>query len=225
MTTPFGRDGVGTPTHRTGEQFLADPVRGLGVGSALLGLVVLMAAFVPAGPLGVDRSWSEAMSDIQTHFLTHLALLFNWLGRLPGTLVVVAIIGLLLLARRRWLALATFAVVEILAPLCSSIFKTIVGRPRPPDGLVHPVGSSFPSGHVTYAAATCVALVFLFTSPGPARRWWWTLALLGIATMAWSRTYLQVHWLSDVVGGACLGIGVALVGFAVAQRRGRFESA
>jgi len=218
LTTRFGREGIGAPAHRTVERFVADPVRALEIGSALLGLVVLMAAFVPAAPLGVDRSWSDAMDDIRTHLLTRLALFLNWLGRLPGSLTAIAIIGLLLLAQRRLLALATFALVEILAPLFSSILKALVGRPRPPDGLVHPVGSSFPSGHVTYAGATCIALVLLFTSPGPARRWWWPLALLGIAAMAWSRTYLQVHWLSDVVGGAFLGIGVALVGFAVAQR-------
>jgi undecaprenyl-diphosphatase len=36
--------------------------------------------------------------------------------------------------------------------------------------------------------------------------------------MAWSRTYLEVHWLSDVVAGALLGSGVALLVFAAAQR-------
>ena len=35
--------------------------------------------------------------------------------------------------------------------------------------------------------------------------------------MAWSRTYLQVHWLSDVVGGSSLGVGFALTIFAGAQ--------
>ena len=38
--------------------------------------------------------------------------------------------------------------------------------------------------------------------------------------MGWSRTFLQVHWLSDVIAGALLGVGVALLVFAAAQLRG-----
>jgi len=35
--------------------------------------------------------------------------------------------------------------------------------------------------------------------------------------MAWSRTYLQVHWLSDALAGATLGVTVALLSFGIAQ--------
>ncbi len=45
------------------------------------------------------------------------------------------------------------------------------------------------------------------------------LAGLGIAGMAWSRTYLQVHWLSDVTAGAMLGVGVALLVFGAVQQK------
>ena len=187
----------------------------------MLALVVLIAILVPAGPLGLDRSWSEAMHHLETPLLTDLALVFNWLGRGLGRAVALTLVGLLLLRRRRWLALVAFAVAESLAPLLSTLLKVLVDRPRPPDGLVHPVGASFPSGHATYAGATCVALVLLFTTPGTRRRWWWALAGLGVVGMAWSRTYLQVHWLTDVIAGALLGSGVSLLVFAIAQRRER----
>src|SRR6478609_3479477 len=199
------------------ESFFARPSHALWAACAILALVVLIAVLVPAGPLVLDRSWSAAMRRLETPLLTHLALVFNWLGRGLGRALALALVGLLLLRRRRWLALAAFAVAESLAPLLSALLKLLVDRARPPDGLVHPSGASFPSGHAAYAGATCVALVLLFSSPGPRRRPWWTLAALGIAGMAWSRTYLQVHWLSDVVGGAVLGIGGSLVSFAGVQ--------
>ena len=184
----------------------------------MLALVVLIALLVPAGPLDLDRSWSAAMHHLETPLLTHVALVFNWLGRGLGRVITLTLVGLLLLRARRWLALAAFAIAESLAPLLSTLLKELVDRTRPPDGLVHPVGASFPSGHAAYAGATCVALVLLFTTPGARRRWWWALASLGVVGMAWSRTYLQVHWLTDVVAGALLGSGIALLVFAVAQR-------
>jgi undecaprenyl-diphosphatase len=186
----------------------------------MLALVVLIAVLVPSGPLALDRSWSEAMRDLETPFLTDLALVFNWLGRGIGRAVSLTLIGLILLRRRRRLALVAFAVTESLAPLLSVLLKVLVDRSRPPDGLVQPVGASFPSGHATYAGATCVAIVLLFTTPGTRRIWWWALASLGVVGMAWSRTYLQVHWLTDVIAGALLGSGISLLVFAIAQGAG-----
>jgi undecaprenyl-diphosphatase len=199
------------------ERFLARPARAFWTGIALLAIVALVALVIPTGPLGVDQRWSEAMLDSRTAFLTNVALVFNWLGRGIGETLTLAAVGVTLLVRRRWSALIAFALAEALALSCSSLLKLLVGRPRPPDGLVHPVGSSFPSGHATYGAVTCVALVLLFSVPGPSRLWWWGLAGLGTLGMAWSRTYLQVHWLSDVVAGSCLGVGMAFVAFGGAQ--------
>ena len=199
------------------ERFVSRPTRGFWVGIALLGVVAVTALVVPAEPLGVDQRWSEAMLDIRTSFFTDLALVFNWLGRGLGCALSLAAVGIVLIARHRWLALLAFGVTEAVTALSSTLLKILVGRARPPDGLVHPVGSSFPSGHAAYAGATCFALVLLFTAPEPHRSWAWALAVLGVLAMAWSRTYLQVHWLSDVVGGSLLGVGFALTCFAGAQ--------
>ena len=176
-----------------------------------------MALLVPEEPLTVDRAWSEAVQDLQAPAWKQLALLCNDLGRGLWRALSLVAVGLVLLVARRWVALLAFAAAESIAPLLSALLKAAVDRPRPPGGMVQPVGSSFPSGHATYGGATAVALVVLFTVPGPRRRLWWALAVLGIAVMAWSRTYLQVHWLSDVVAGSLLGAGVAAVVFGLAQ--------
>jgi membrane-associated phospholipid phosphatase len=200
------------------ERFFIAPVHAVWAGCTLLACVALMAVFVPVEPLAVERSWEEAMLDLQTPVLKDVALVLNALGHGLGRVLSLVAVAVVLVIARRWLAFAAFAIAESLAPLVSSVLKTLVDRPRPPDGLVHPAGSSFPSGHAAYAGATCIALVLLVTAPGIGRRRWWALAILGIAAMAWSRTYLLVHWLLDVIAGSLLGVGITLVVFGLAQR-------
>jgi undecaprenyl-diphosphatase len=201
------------------EHFFALPWRALVLGIAFLVAVVVLAVAVPMEPLAADRAWSDAMKSIGSPVLKEIALVFNALGRGWGwALTLVAIAGVLLV-RGRIRALVAFVAAEALSSFLSASLKALVGRPRPPDGMVHPVGSSFPSGHASYGAVTSIALVLLFTSPSR-RAWWWVLAVLGITGMAWSRTYLQVHWLSDVIGGVFLGTGIVLTTFAAAQLLG-----
>ena len=198
------------------ERFFVVPRRSLVFGVASLVTVALMALAVPMEPLSVDRAWSDAMKSVASPALKDIALVFDALGRGVGWGLTLAVVSGVLLVRRRLLALVAFLGAQALSTFLSALLKALVGRPRPPDGLVHPVGSSFPSGHASYGAVTCIALVLLFTAPDRRARWW-SLAALGIAGMAWSRTYLQVHWLSDVIGGVFLGTGLALTTFAAAQ--------
>jgi membrane-associated phospholipid phosphatase len=200
-----------------GESFFSHPQLSLALGLVFLACFTAFAVFVPTGPLQFERSWLDWMGEIRTPLLDHVALVCNWLGRGIGRALVIAAIAVPLVVRRRWVAGLAFAVTEALTPLLGDAVKAMVDRSRPPHGLVTAAGSSFPSGHASFAAATPVAIVVLFTRPGRRRRIWWALGLLGILAMAWSRTYLQVHWLLDVVAGSLLGAALSLVMFAAAQ--------
>jgi len=83
-------------------------------------------------------------------------------------------------------------------------------RARPPGILVETQTYSFPSGHAVATASIGVALVLVSMHAGPHRRRWELVAAAAAFVMALSRVYLSAHWLSDVVAGTLLGVGVAL---------------
>lgn len=69
----------------------------------------------------------------------------------------------------------------------------------------YPLNPSFPSGHSASAAAFASGVAL---ESGPAGA---VIAPLA-AAVAYSRLHVGAHWLSDVVGGAAIGAGVALLG-------------
>ena len=201
----------------SGEETFVNPRASARYGSALIALVVALALLIPDGPLRVDERWGQLMTDAETSLLTHIALVFDAVGHGILRAVTTGGIGLVLLIRNRRAALLAFILAEALTPLLVNLIKLIIGRERPPGAMIEAHGSSYPSGHAAYAGATAVILVLLFTKRGRHRRAWWTAAAVATVGMAWSRTYLHVHWLSDAVAGAVLGIGVALLSLAVVQ--------
>ena len=86
--------------------------------------------------------------------------------------------------------------------------KNAVDRARPAiDPVAATLGPSFPSGHSSTAAAFFAALALLAGRRRSDRQ---KAALAGIAVglavaVACSRVLLDLHWLSDVVGGLLLG--------------------
>ncbi|MFW6298415.1 MAG: phosphatase PAP2 family protein [Bacillota bacterium] len=67
-------------------------------------------------------------------------------------------------------------------------------------------GSSFPSGHTQGFSAFIFAVAYHMK-----KRKWWVIAAVLTLLMMFSRMYLGVHYLKDVLVGATLGILTALV--------------
>jgi undecaprenyl-diphosphatase len=119
---------------------------------------------------------------------------------------------------RRWGVLALTVLAVTLADLSAMGLKALVDRPRPPLRYAEPKtlvpvphDASFPSGHAAtgFAAATMLSLSFPRFAP-----FLYVLA----AAVAFSRVYVGVHYPLDVLGGAALGIVIALALRSLARR-------
>jgi undecaprenyl-diphosphatase len=190
-------------------------VHALVTGLALLLVAVVMTALVAPDPRSppmqaLDDRWLGFMVDHRTPWLTRLAKVMSTLGSVIVTLPLRVIVSAVLAWRRRWLQLGAFLGAVVTSELCIGPLKAVVGRPRPPDPMIGSHGTSYPSGHAIAGAVTAFGLVVVLTHPAARRLIWIGCASAFAGLMAISRTYLAVHWLSDVVAGVAIGTGMAL---------------
>jgi undecaprenyl-diphosphatase len=146
------------------------------------------------------------------------------------TLLSLAVVGFLLLKKKKGMALFTMAAVSG-GLLLSTILKYSFNRPRPdlvPHG-TYVMTSSFPSGHSMLSAVvflTLGGLIARYTKQKQLKVYVLTLSILATLLVGCSRVYLGVHWPTDVLAGWTAGASWALLCWVCAfllQRRGRVE--
>lgn len=175
-------------------------------------------------PFAVDEWWNALLSQWWTAALAGFSRVMNFVG--GGWFGILAVpisgaIGLILL-RRPWAA-AYFLAASAVSAGGVQVLKHLFGRVRPDDILIVSDYGSYPSGHVANAATIAAVAVVVFP-----RLWVALVGVVWVLMMAFSRTYLHAHWLSDTLGGALMGVGAALLVaavFAVPMARERTDAA
>ncbi len=204
---------------------LLDPAhpeaRGLAILSSVLFAavtvsVLLFAAIQESQLLGnLDLLVFNALQELRTPWVDQVMVLVTWFGGLQA-------IGALLLAvagwlgwQRQWRALIHLLTVAVCTEVMVLVLKAMTAIERPVPVYQGANAFSFPSGHTAMSAAVYGMLAIIIAGMLPvARRW----LVYGVAAMVavlvgFSRLYLGVHWLSDVLGGFVLGVAwAALVG-------------
>jgi len=165
----------------------------------------------------VDDGFLDIMVDARFTPLVWVAKALAFAGSVWINWPIRLVVMVLLAAKRRWLQLGAFVLAVVTSEAMIGTMKALYERPRPIGGLLPTHSFSFPSGHAIAGAVTAVGIVIVLLPPGP-RRWRWEVqAAVFAGLMALSRTYLGVHWLSDVVGGTFLGVTLAVGWPAVLQ--------
>jgi membrane-associated phospholipid phosphatase len=213
------------------------PLLVTGLVCATLSVVLLVLVAVRWSPLvSLDGTVAGALHRraVTEPGLVHVnRVLTDWVWD-PWTMRALTTVAVIVLWWRGARLLAGWvAATSLSATLVQQGLKAAVGRERPrwPDPVDSAHYAAFPSGHAMTAAVTCGLLVWLLRLHGARPLVWWgslLLTVVSVAGVSFTRLYLGVHWLSDVLGGLLLG--GAVVAFSVAghtaytrRRAGRGE--
>ena len=154
-----------------------------------------------------DRALAFVRS-VESPALDAAARVLSLLGSEIVALVLVVMV-LVWMWQRRWSQIASLLTVTGGAQLLNNVLKDHFQRPRPAPvlGLIPAQHWSFPSGHAMVAAAFYLFLAYAAWRRLRGRRR--TLAAGGLVLLVvligWSRLYLGVHYLTDVLAGYCAG--------------------
>lgn len=166
----------------------------------------------------MELRFLDFLQTIHTPLLDKILAFITSLGN-AGIIWIVLAVVLLILPKTRKTGIIVVAALLMDLVLCNLILKNLVARVRPYDVntaiailIKKPLDFSFPSGHT---AASFAAMTALFLAKMKKA---WIAALVLAVLIAFSRLYFYVHYPTDVLGGAVVGILSGIIGYAIVEK-------
>ena len=191
--------------------------------AATWGFLLVLAAHVHHGhgPLAIDERGDRAVDSerIASHLgrlgRNHFMHRLTWLGSPVGVIVLsLCLVALAFRWRDRTGAVVALAGPLVAELLTESVLKPLVDRENPHGDYI------FPSGHATgVTAVVFVLFILLYRHYGRRALGYLPLALIPIGVVGVAVVRLRWHYLTDVVGGVCVGAATVLALAAAVQSR------
>jgi membrane protein DedA with SNARE-associated domain/membrane-associated phospholipid phosphatase len=155
--------------------------------------------------LRIQRLVEGVISPRATEFMVDIT---NF-GGVYLVITIIVVVLTYLLYKGDWWRVFTFFLAAGLGEILLTLLKLSFHRPRPAHHLTVVHGYSFPSGHAFTAMIVYGFLIYM--------TWQWSkdkvlafmisfLLIFLIVFIGISRIYLEVHWLTDVLGGYAMGL-------------------
>lgn len=166
----------------------------------------------------MELRFLDFLQTIHTPLLDKILAFITSLGNVGIIWIVLAVV-LLILPKTRKAGIIVAAALLMDLILCNLILKNLVARVRPYDVntaiailIKKPLDFSFPSGHT---AASFAAMTALFLAKMKKA---WIAALILAVLIAFSRLYFYVHYPTDVLGGAVVGVLSGIIGYTIVEK-------
>ena len=161
---------------------------------------------------GVDDAVAQWCADHRIGVLDDIAV---WLASLSELLGVLAVVGVVWVCLAVWFGgwrpMLQVVIVLAAVSVLTGWIKPVVDRPRPPAdlALTHVDGSAMPSSHALITSAIVVAVVMAdWWGSARLRRAALIIGVVGCLLVGAAMIYMGAHWLTDVLVGWALGVGL-----------------
>ena len=155
----------------------------------------------------LDYKVTDSITKIHSPFLDRVMVLSTYAGTGAFIWWIALAIPFVIIKQYRNTGIILIVTLGINYLLGEVIIKKLVGRGRPSNlidaeelKIKQPKDNSFPSGHT--ASSFAAFTVTFWNCPA----YFWIPALCVASLISFSRIYLRVHYLSDVIGGIVLGV-------------------
>jgi membrane-associated phospholipid phosphatase len=177
----------------------------------------------------VDAEWVVVADEKFTNFLygirfaslSYFLFILTRLADQEAVFIVGSIVSVIFIYRKRYVALVAFWLAMAGVGVSVRYGKSFISRARPSEVAYYQVEHySFPSGHATTAIALYGLLAYFLyrhyhKHPYHYLILWVTTIL--VLLIGFSRIYLGVHYLSDVLAGYLLGVVWLLLGVSLVE--------
>jgi undecaprenyl-diphosphatase len=170
--------------------------------------------------INFDKYWAGVFLAWRSGVGTSIFSIITLLGNLEFALPLIILVLLFLILKKYQTFIWPFIFTVGSAELVTLIGKVLVHRVRPEGGALVMLDFSFPSGHSTIAVALYGYLAYLLICQLKDK-----LAKIGVAVGAliiilvigFSRLYLGVHYVSDILAGYMVGFLALLAGISLRE--------
>ena len=196
--------------------------------SALLLFASITRGVVNNKPItAVDLAFHTWIRAHATPLGDQVAIAVSFLGGPIMMTILALVVAMIAVRRGAWVLLWVWLAAFIGGAVLDWMLKNLVRRPRPigAERFLHGITFSYPSGHSMGSLIGFAMLAYVLIKFWPPARGHRVIvvivAVILVLLIGWSRLYLGVHYLSDVIAGFAGGavwVTACMTGFELATR-------
>ncbi len=173
---------------------------------AFLGLI---EDFINSGPIvNIDIRFNNLLLLFRSEYYIKTFLFITTLGKWEIIISALLVLSIIFLLWHKKEYLISLWISVLGSSIVNYLSKLAFARPRPELAVYTEKTFSFPSGHATIAISFYAFLIYLLIRNSKKilqKSIFFVLGLIIVIALGFSRLYLGVHYLSDVLGGYLLG--------------------